>query len=51
MDWLDDIKVLASAGAGIGNWLLHIDIGLKVAISVVTLVYITIKLKKAIREG
>ena len=43
---LDDIKVLAASASGIGNWLLEIDILLKVSISLATLFYITIKIKK-----
>ena len=43
---LDDLKVLVASVSGIGNWLLEIDILLKVSISLATLLYITIKIKK-----
>jgi hypothetical protein len=43
---LDDIKVLAASVSGIGNWLLEIDILLKVSISLATLVYIVLKIRQ-----
>ena len=43
---LDDLKVLAASVSGLGNWLLEIDILLKVSISLATLLYITIKIKQ-----
>ena len=45
---LDDLKVLAASSTGIGNWLLEIDILLKVSISLATLVYIVLKIKQLI---
>tara|TARA_Y100001963_G_scaffold153046_1_gene239002 strand:- start:930 stop:1085 length:156 start_codon:yes stop_codon:yes gene_type:complete len=50
MSPVDDIKVLASAGLGIGNWMLQIDILLKVAISVATLVYIILKIVHLLKK-
>ena len=50
MSVLDDIKVFASAGLGIGNWMLQIDILLKVAISTATLVYIILKIQRLLRN-
>ena len=43
---LDTGKVLTAATGGIGQWMLHIDILLHVAISVATLVYIILKIKE-----
>ena len=43
---LDDIKVAGAATGGIGNWALHIDVILKIAISVATLVYIILKIRE-----
>ena len=42
---LDDIKVAAASVTGIGNWMLQIDVILKVAISVATLLYIVLTLR------
>lgn len=47
---LDDIKVLAASVSGLGNWLLEIDILLKVTISLVTLLYITLKVQELLRK-
>ena len=47
---LDDLKVLAASTTGIGNWLLEIDILLKVSISLATLVYIVLKIKQLIKK-
>tara|TARA_Y100000310_G_scaffold81029_1_gene77661 strand:- start:3652 stop:3804 length:153 start_codon:yes stop_codon:yes gene_type:complete len=47
---LDDLKVLAASASGLGNWLLEIDILLKVAISLVTLLYITLKVQELLRK-
>ena len=45
---LDDVKVLASSTAGLGSWLTELDVILKIAISVATLVYIILKCKQII---
>ena len=47
---LDDLKVLVASASGIGNWLLEIDILLKVAISLVTLLYITLKVQELLKK-
>ena len=47
---LDDVKVSAASVTGIGNWMLEIDVILKVAISVATLVYIVLKIREQIRN-
>ena len=48
---LDDLKVLVASVSGIGNWLLEIDILLKVTISLVTLLYIVLKVKQLLKRG
>ena len=47
---LDDLKVLAASASGLGNWLLEIDILLKVAISLATLLYIVLKVQELLRK-
>jgi hypothetical protein len=47
---LDDIKVGFASVTGLGNWILEIDIMLKVGISLATLVYIMLKIKEQIRK-
>tara|TARA_R100001463_G_scaffold8962_1_gene27032 strand:- start:1870 stop:2025 length:156 start_codon:yes stop_codon:yes gene_type:complete len=47
----DDIKVALASGTGLSSWLLDIDVILKVAISVATLVYIIIKTMKLKNNG
>ena len=47
---LDDIKVGFASVTGLGNWVLEIDIMLKVGISLATLVYIVLKIKEQLRK-
>jgi len=47
---LDDIKVGVASVTGLGNWLLEIDILLKVGVSLATLVYIVLKIREQIRN-
>jgi len=47
---LDDLKVSVASITGIGNWMLQIDVLLKVAISVATLVYIILKIKQQLKD-
>ena len=42
----DNIKVALASGAGIGNWILQIDVLLKISISVATLFYIVLKCRE-----
>ena len=46
----DDLKVAIASVTGLGNWLVDIDLILKVGISVASLVYISLKIRKLIRE-
>lgn len=43
MNWLDDIKVGLASATGLGNWLIQMDILIKVGISLVTFLYVTKK--------
>ena len=46
----DDLKVAIASVAGLGNWMVEIDLILKVAISVASLIYIGLKIRKLIKE-
>jgi len=43
MSWLDDIKVCFASVTGLGNWLVEMDLLLKVGISLVSFLYVTKK--------
>ena len=47
---LDDLKVAIASVTGLGNWMVEIDLVLKVAISVASLIYIGLKIRKLIKE-
>ena len=46
---LDDLKVMAASMGGLGNWLMQIDVILKVAISVASLIYIVLKCRQILK--
>ena len=48
---LDDIKVCIASVTGLGNWMLDIDMLLKVGISMATLVYIILKIRRLLKNG
>ena len=48
---LDDLKVGLASFTGIGNWLLQIDVILKIGISSATLFYIVLKIKEQLNKG
>jgi len=48
---LDDIKVLAAATGGLGNWLVEIDLMLKIGISLASLLYIILKCKELVEKN
>lgn len=48
---LDDVKVLMASGSGLGSWLTELDVILKIAISIATLVYIILKCKQLLNES
>ena len=43
---VDDFKVTIASVTGLGNWLLQIDVILKIGISAATLFYIVLKIKE-----
>ena len=45
----NDVKVLLASGTGLGNWLMEIDVILKVGISLASLVYIILKCREILR--
>jgi hypothetical protein len=47
---MEDMKVLTSAGVGLGNWMLQIDVILHIAISIATLAYIILRIRKLVKE-
>jgi hypothetical protein len=46
----DDLKVAISSAVGIGNWMVEIDLILKVGISAASLVYIILKIRQLLRR-
>lgn len=47
----DDIKVAAASITGIGNWMVSIDLVLKVGISLASLIYIILKIKELVKKN
>lgn len=43
MNWVDDLKVALASVTGLGNWLIQMDLLLKVGISLVSLLYVSKK--------
>ena len=52
MSWLDleDAKVIFATATGLGNWLVDIDLILKVGISAASLVYIILKIRQLLKR-
>jgi len=52
MSWMDleDVKVAVVTATGLGNWLVDIDLILKVGISAASLVYIILKIRQLIKR-
>ena len=50
MNWIDDIKVCFASVTGLVNWLVDIDLVLKVGISAASLVYIILKIRQLIKR-
>jgi hypothetical protein len=47
---LDDIKVTLASVTGLGNWLVTMDMFLKVGISLASLLYIVLKIKQLLEN-
>ena len=43
MSWVDDFKVAVASITGLGNWLVQMDLLLKVGISLLSLLYVAKK--------
>ena len=46
----DDIKTAIASVVGIGNWMVQIDLILKVGISAASLVYIILKIRQLLKK-
>ena len=46
----DDLKVLAVSVAGLGNWIINIDLGLKIVLTVLSIVYVLLKIKQLLKK-
>jgi|TARA_Y100001938_G_C7746148_1_gene261669 hypothetical protein len=47
----DDLKVAFASITGLGNWLVDIDLVLKIVLSAASLVYIILKIKQLIKDA
>jgi len=47
---LDDVKVTLASITGLGNWMVSIDLILKVGISLASLVYIILKIRELVKK-
>ena len=47
----DDIKVAIASATGIGNWMVSIDLILKVGISLASLIYIILKIRELLKKN
>ena len=47
---LDDFKVIFASVTGLGNWLVTMDMFLKVGISLVSLLYIVLKIQQLLKK-
>ena len=45
----DDFKVMLASVSGLGNWIVNIDLLLKVGISLASLIYIVLKIRDQLR--
>tara|TARA_R100001463_G_scaffold18553_3_gene46387 strand:- start:3835 stop:3987 length:153 start_codon:yes stop_codon:yes gene_type:complete len=46
----DDLKVLAVSAAGVGNWAINIDLGLKIVLTGLSIVYVLLKIKQLLKK-
>ena len=47
----DDLKTGIASLVGIGNWMIEIDLVLKVGISLASLIYIILKIRELVKNG
>jgi len=48
---VDDVKVLIASVAGLGNWLVDIDLILKIVLSAASLVYVVLQIIKHLKNN
>jgi hypothetical protein len=48
---IDDVKVLIASVAGLGNWLVDIDLILKIVLSAASLVYVVLQIIKHLKNN
>jgi hypothetical protein len=48
---LDDLKVAFASVTGLGNWMVSIDLVLKVGISLASLIYIILKIRELVNKN
>lgn len=46
----DDLKVLAVSAAGVGNWAINIDLGLKIVLTALSIVYVVLKIRQLLKK-
>ena len=47
---MDDLKVLAVSAAGVGNWVINIDLGLKIMLTGLSIIYVILKIKQLLKK-
>jgi hypothetical protein len=48
---LDDMKVALASGAGLGNWLVEMELMLQITISLASLFYIVLKIREQLARN
>jgi len=48
---LDDMKVALASGAGLGNWLVEMELILQITISLASLFYIVLKIREQLARN
>ena len=48
---LDDLKVALASGAGLGNWLVEMELILQITISLASLFYIVLKIREQLARN
>ncbi len=46
----DYLKVLAVSAAGVGNWAINIDLGLKLVLTGLSIVYVILKIRQLLKK-
>jgi hypothetical protein len=48
---IDDAKVMVASAAGLGNWLVDLELVLQITISLASLFYIVLKIKEQLERN